>query len=84
MYSWAAHNYLKWNDLKFQMLRIGRNQELKENTLILNRDQNKIVESEDVIKDLGIKVDNELNYHQKLSAAINKTEQKVSWGLKTF
>ena len=32
IYFWATRNNMKWNSLKFQMLRLGKNQELKDST----------------------------------------------------
>ena len=32
IYGWAGRNHMKWNDLKFQVLRLGSNTELKEDT----------------------------------------------------
>ena len=84
IYNWANQNNMKWNELKFQILRIGRNESLKNDTVIFSPDYQEIVDRKDVIKDLGILIDQELNYYDQFNAAISKTKQKYSWVLRTF
>ena len=36
VYDWAKINNMSWNNQKFQLLRIGMNDDLKENTLLFN------------------------------------------------
>ena len=75
---------MRWNDLKFQILRIGKNEVLKDNTLIFSPNYQEIIERKEVIKDLGILVDHDLNYKAQFDAALAKTRQKYSWVLRTF
>ena len=75
---------MRWNELKFQLLRIGPNINLKENTLIFSPEYSDIVENKDVIKDLGIMIDEDISYIYQLNKAVNKTRQKSAWVLRTF
>ena len=84
IYSWAGSNHMKWNDLKFQVLRLGPNQDLIESTTILSPDHGEVVEEKGVIKDLGIMVDRDLEYVDQLHRAVNKAKQKAAWVLRTF
>ena len=34
VYKWAEDNNMLWNKLKFQLLRIGRNERLKDDTVL--------------------------------------------------
>ena len=84
VYRWASDNHMSWNDLKFQVLRLGPNQELKDNTIIFSPDYGEVVEQKSSIKDLGILVDDSLSYGDQLSRAVSKATQKSSWVLRTF
>ena len=57
VYRWAKTNHMRWNNLKFQILRIGRNEAIKENTIVFSLDFGEVVDSKNIIKDLGIMVD---------------------------
>ena len=84
VYGWAEANHMRWNDLKFQILRIGRNEDIKENTTVFSPDYGEVVESKDTIKDLGIMVEKEFTYKDHLRKAVSKTKQKSAWVLRTF
>ena len=84
VYRWASDNHMSWNDLKFQVLRLGPNQELKDNTIIFSPDYGEVVEQKSSIKDLGILVDDSLSYGDQLSRAVSKATPKSSWVLRTF
>ena len=57
---------------------------MKENTLIFSPKYQEIIERKEVIKDLGILVDQDINYKAQYDAALSKTRQKYSWVLRTF
>ena len=61
IYCWATKNSMKWNSLKFQMLRLGRNQEFKDSTFFFTPEYSDIIEHKEVIKDLGVMVDDKLS-----------------------
>ena len=75
---------MHWNDLKFQVLRLGNNPQIVEDTTIFSPYFGEIVEAKDTIKDLGILVDRQLNYIDQLYKAVNKTKQKSGRVLWTF
>ena len=74
---------MAFNSQKFQMLRFGNNDDLKENTRILDPGGKEIIPSE-CVKDLGIMVDNKLNFKDQRNKAISKTRAKAAWVLHTF
>ena len=84
VFNWANLNHMRWNDLKFQVLRLGPREEIKENTVIFSPDYGEVVEAKPVIKDLGILVDDCVNYESQLYKAVSKTKQKAGWVLRTF
>ena len=61
VFEWADNNNMKWNHTKFQVLRLGRNKDIKENTTYFSPEFENIVEECEVVRDLGIQIDNELS-----------------------
>ena len=84
VFRWAGDNHMRWNDLKFQVLRLGTNHQVIEDTTLFSPDFGEVVDAKDTIKDLGILVDRQLNYVDQLYKAVNKTKQKAGWVLRTF
>ena len=83
VYSWQVQN-MSFNCGKFQMLRIGKNEELKNETLLFTNDMGEIIESKDIVKDLGILVGADGTFKEQREAAILKTKRKANWVLRTF
>ena len=51
IYNWADKNHMRWNNDKFQLLRVGPNLELKENTYLFTPNFEDIIEQKPYIKD---------------------------------
>ena len=49
VYQWATHNNMKWNEVKFQMMRFGKDTELKENTDFFTPEYEERIEEKDTI-----------------------------------
>ena len=77
-------NNMTWNQSKFQILRLGLNNDLKNETIYLAPDGKKVIETKNVVKDLGVMVDDQLSYNQHRQKAIKKTVQKLGWVKRTF
>ena len=73
-----------WNNLKLQLVRFGPNNDMKEDPLIFGQDYNTFLTRNDVVKDLGINIDQDLNYKSQRQKAIAKANQKAGWILRTF
>ena len=58
VYKWAETNNMKFNSDKFELLRYGIDQQLKEDTLYFSADDN-IIEEKEVLRDLGIMTETE-------------------------
>ena len=66
------------------MLRIGRNEELKKDTLFFTPKYNDIIEVKTTIKDLGVLIDDNMTYQSQMNMAISKANKKLGWVLRTF
>ena len=61
VYNWVTTNNMTWNQSKFQILRLGLNEDLKENSEYRSQDGIKVIERKSAVKDLGIMVDENLS-----------------------
>ena len=84
MFEWAETNNMKWNSLKFQLLRFGRNESLKEDTTYFTPEYTEVISRSEVVKDLGVRIDHKLNYKDQLMTAVQKSNRKINWILRTF
>ena len=75
---------MRWNHLKFQVLRLGQNNDLKEDTLLFSPDYTDVIERKEAIKDLGIYIDQNLDFKVQRQKALAKTWQKLGWVKRTF
>jgi hypothetical protein len=55
VYNWATTNNMQFNDSKFELLRYGKNYELKESTSYLSNN-NQQIQAKASTKDLGITI----------------------------
>ena len=56
VFNWATENNMTWNNTKFQILRTGRNNDIKQNTTYFSPEFTNIVEEVEVVHDLGIHI----------------------------
>ena len=84
IYTWATRNNMVWNKLKFQLLRLGKNSNITENTSLFTPDFQDIIERKECIKDLGIMVDDQVSYSIQKQKALMKAKQKIGWILRCF
>ena len=62
VYRWADENNMKWNRNKFQLLRVGSNNFLQENTMYFSPEYENIIKSWEYVKDLGLFIDKDLSF----------------------
>ena len=84
LYNWADTNEMKWNSLKFQLLRMGPDEGLVEDSLIFSPNYQDIIGQSELVKDLGILIDAEMTYKNQRDKAILKANQKSGWVFRTF
>ena len=83
VYKWALVNNMRWNDKKFQVLRLGRNEVLKEENPLFSP-SHVIIERKETVKDLGITVDQDLSFRPQRQKALSKCWKKIGWITRTF
>ena len=83
IYSWADKNNMKFNRDKFELLRYGKNQDLKDETIYLSADNN-IIEEKEELRDLGIIMNNNATFDNHVEKVCKTVRQKSGWILRTF
>ena len=83
IYLWAKENNMTFNDKKFELLRYGSNQTLKENTFYLSSDE-EVIEEKDNLRDLGLQMNNSATFSDHISRVVSKVQQRSGWVFRTF
>ena len=81
---WGKDNNMKYNATKFVVIRYGRNQSLKEETIYFTGDTDEIIEEKESTKDLGILMQNDAGFSQHIEKVCSKVRQKSGWIFRTF
>ena len=84
IYTWQRCNNMNFNTSKFQVLRYGRNVELKENTMYFTCDMETVIEEVESCRDLGVIMENSGCFDKQKEKACKKARQKCGWILRTF
>ena len=83
IYEWADNNNMLFNNNKFEILRYGKNTEIKDSTFYLSA-SNEIIEEKETLRDLGVTVNNQGTFNEHIDLICSKVKQKSGWVLRTF
>ena len=83
IYEWAEENNMEFNFPKFETLRYGNDDDIKENAFYKTRCNEKIKIVEHA-KDLGIIMSSSGNFKQHIRTMVDATQQLCGWILRTF
>ena len=72
-----------FNNNKFEILRYGKNTEIKDSTFYLSA-SNEIIEEKETLRDLGVTVNNQGTFNEHIDLICSKVKQKSGWVLRTF
>ena len=81
---WATENNMKFNGKKFQVVRYGRNEELKNNTEYFSGAYEEIIERFETIRDLGVQLSDDASFNEQIEKVCKKARQKSGWIFRTF
>jgi ribonuclease P/MRP protein subunit RPP40 len=84
LYQWQQSNNMEWNGTKFQALRMGSNQTLREESLLFTPNFEDPIEEMELVKDLGVFMDRLGTFGPQRAKANAKAKQKAGWILRTF
>ena len=82
--TWAKENGMKFNGNKFQVMRYGPNESLKEDTMYFTEEMNEVIEQFETLRDLGVIVSDDATFDAHIDHVVKKVRQKTGWVLRTF
>ena len=83
IYCWADTNNLKFNDLKFELLQYGDNDDLKTLHQYLSSSK-KLIEASSSVCDLGVLLSNDCTFKSHIHSLIDGAKKRADWVLRTF
>ena len=83
LYKWADTNNIKFNANKFELLRYGKEQEIKSATTYKSYDDSNIDDKEQVM-DLGIIMSYTATFTFHIRNIVKKARDKMGWVLRVF
>ena len=84
LYDWAKTNNMVFNGTKFQVVRYGYDESLKEDTLYFTEDTSEVIERFETLRDLGVILSQEATFSAHVQHVEKKVRQKIGWVLRTF
>ena len=84
MYEWERVNNMKFNGGKFQVLRYGKDQDLKQNTVYFTGEMEHVIEQVENCRDLGVTLEDSAKFELHIENVCKKVRQKCGWVLRTF
>ena len=83
LYKWQDDNNTQFNGKKFEILRYGRNQVLKNSTCYLTPNYDDIIEEKECLRDLSILMSNDGSFSNHVNLVCSKVKQKSDWILRS-
>ena len=79
---WASEDNMKFNGTKFQLMRFGNDEIIKENTIYFTENMSEVIDPFENVKDLGVIMNNKATFsdHRK---SIKKGKAKVRLDFKS-
>ena len=84
LYLWEATNKMIFNGTKFQVVRYGQNEEIKNSTMYFTARMEDVIQQFDSIRDLGVIVSDDARFDKHLDKVISTVRQKIGWVCRTF
>jgi ribonuclease P/MRP protein subunit RPP40 len=84
LYLWQDQNNMKCNGNKFELLRYGRDEDLKFSTNYLTPGAEEIIDNNECLRDLGVMMSDDAKFTEHVYHVCSKVCQKCGWILRTF
>ena len=84
LYNWQEQNNMEFNGSKFELLRYGSNQLVKENTTYFTPHYEDIIGEKENLRDLGIIMSSDCSFSSHVEAVCWKVRKKSGWIMRTF
>ena len=84
LFDWEEENNMKFNGAKFQLIRYGPNEDIKNNTLYFTNNYEHVIERFSSLRDLGVILSEDGRFEHHIEKVSKKVRQKVGWILRSF
>ena len=84
LYKWANENNMTFNGSKFQLVRYGKNEKIKDDTLYFTDNMEDVIERYEKLKDLGVIMNDKADFTDHVTNVTKKTRQKMGWIMRSF
>ena len=84
VYDWCHKNNMKFNASKFEVLKHGKNESLKDDFTYFTPEYDDIIERKEVLRDLGIQANDKATFEEHINKVCSNVNRKVGWILRTF
>ena len=84
LYTWGNRNNMEFNAKKFQVIRYGKDINLKEGTEYFVGDFEEVIERFSSLKDLGVQINEDATFTDHIDKICKKVRQKSGWITRTF
>ena len=84
LFMWENDNKMKCNSAKFQVLRYGQDQDIKDNTMYFSKNMDGVIEQFSKLRDLGVILSDDAKFSTHIDKVVKQVRQKVGWILRTF
>ena len=81
---WAKDNNMEFNKKKFQVMRYGQNEELKNSTTYFAGNYDEVIDRYASLRDLGIQLSDDGTFEEHIENICKKARQKCGWLMRTF
>ena len=81
IYLWANNNNMAFNGNKFELLRYGT---ARPSNYIYTQPNGSPIQEVEMVRDLGIKITNDLNFSAQIHKAMNEGKRLAGWVLRVF
>ena len=83
IYQWSLTNNMEFNDVKFELLRYGANEALKQN-ITYKSSCNADIQEHQMVRDLGVIMSNDCKFKSHINTVIIGARKLSAWILRTF
>ena len=81
---WAIANNMEFNKKKFQVLRYGEDEDLKNETSYFTGNYDEVIERFESLRDLGVELSDDGAFDAHIEKVCKKARQKSGWIFRTF
>ena len=84
LYHWQKDNNMKFNGAKFQLLRYGPHEDIKENTIYFTEDMEDVILQWSSLRDLGVIMSDNGRFDDHIDKVTKTVRQKIGWIMRSF